>query len=176
MPTERREELRQRTVDVPETVREWSRSAVHVEFYHTPEATRSSREFSLLEIVAYVVCGVALGILACVPMVTQAPGVTFGLLVIASAQLVGAGFALWVARHRKRAAYQVVGEARGLPDYAPLFLRVLEVFGESGLALSWLHEPNPSLSGRTPLEAAKTDLGRAEVLDILGRIEHGVIS
>ena len=50
-----------------------------------------------------------------------------------------------------------------------------EVFADQEKALNWLRTPNPSLSGRTPLEAAATEEGFEEANDVLGRIEHGVL-
>jgi putative toxin-antitoxin system antitoxin component (TIGR02293 family) len=50
-----------------------------------------------------------------------------------------------------------------------------EVFANREKALHWLQSPNPSLEGKTPLEAAETDQGYQAVEDILGRIEDGVL-
>ena len=46
---------------------------------------------------------------------------------------------------------------------------------EPGESDHWLRSPNPSLEGKTPLEAAQTDQGYQEVEDVLVRIEHGVL-
>ena len=56
-----------------------------------------------------------------------------------------------------------------------VLLRALEVFGDSLRALKWMREVNPALND-TPLHAIQSDEGRREVLNILGRIEYGVIS
>lgn len=53
--------------------------------------------------------------------------------------------------------------------------RAGEVFASQEKAMHWLLSPNPSLEGRTPLEAAKSGDGYQEVEDILTRIEHGVL-
>jgi len=50
-----------------------------------------------------------------------------------------------------------------------------EVFANQAKALGWLHAPNPSLAGRTPLEAAVTDEGLQEADEVLTRIEYGVL-
>ena len=50
-----------------------------------------------------------------------------------------------------------------------------EVFANQDKALSWLQTPNPSLSGRTPLEAAATEEGFQEAEEVLTRIESGVL-
>ncbi len=57
-----------------------------------------------------------------------------------------------------------------------VLLRALEVFGDSQRALKWMREVNPALKNDTPLHAIQTNEGRREVLNILGRIEYGVIS
>jgi putative toxin-antitoxin system antitoxin component (TIGR02293 family) len=50
----------------------------------------------------------------------------------------------------------------------------VEVFGDSELASRWLKEPNPALSGATPLSLLDTEPGRDKVLSLLGQIDHGV--
>lgn len=57
-----------------------------------------------------------------------------------------------------------------------VLLRALEVFGDSGRTLKWMRETNPALNGDTPIHAIQSEQGREEVLNILGRIEYGVIS
>jgi hypothetical protein len=61
-------------------------------------------------------------------------------------------------------------------NQSSILLRALEVFGDSERALAWMREQNPALNNETPLHAIQTEEGRADVLNILGRIEHGVIS
>jgi putative toxin-antitoxin system antitoxin component (TIGR02293 family) len=56
-----------------------------------------------------------------------------------------------------------------------LSARAGEVFANQEKALHWLQAPNPSLAGRTPLEAVETEDGYQEAEDILTRIEHGVL-
>ncbi len=53
--------------------------------------------------------------------------------------------------------------------------RAGEVFANQEKALHWLQAPNPSLSGRAPLEVAVSENGYQEVDDILTRIEQGVL-
>jgi putative toxin-antitoxin system antitoxin component (TIGR02293 family) len=50
-----------------------------------------------------------------------------------------------------------------------------EVFANQEKALGWLQTPNPSLAGRTPLEAAATEEGFQEADEVLTRIEYGVL-
>jgi putative toxin-antitoxin system antitoxin component (TIGR02293 family) len=59
--------------------------------------------------------------------------------------------------------------------FISLSVRAGEVFANHAKALSWLQTPNPSLQGKTPIEAATTEQGYAEADEILMRIEHGVL-
>lgn len=56
-----------------------------------------------------------------------------------------------------------------------LSARAGEVFANHEKAMGWLQTPNPSLHGRTPIEAAKSEEGFAQVDEALARIEHGVL-
>lgn len=59
--------------------------------------------------------------------------------------------------------------ARGL-------VRAAEVFEDAGAAIDWLKSRNQALGGATPLSLLDTDAGAEDVMDLLGRIEHGVHS
>lgn len=52
--------------------------------------------------------------------------------------------------------------------------RANEVFESANAALDWLKTPNAALRGKTPLSLLDTEIGAENVLDTLGRIEHGV--
>lgn len=69
-------------------------------------------------------------------------------------------------------------QASGEPVPAPLAAIVTckaeEVFGDPATAADWLNSKNAALGGVTPLSLLSTDAGAQSVLDILGRIEHGV--
>lgn len=54
--------------------------------------------------------------------------------------------------------------------------RALEVFEDEDTARTWLKTPLIILDGKTPLEATGNRFGAELVLDLLGRIEHGVYS
>ena len=41
-------------------------------------------------------------------------------------------------------------------------------------AFEWLGHPSAALGGETPLERAKTPEGKQDVLDLIGRLEHGI--
>lgn len=51
-----------------------------------------------------------------------------------------------------------------------------EVLGSTEKAAHWLQRPNRALGGRVPLELLDTDAGTQQVVEVLGRIEHGVYS
>jgi putative toxin-antitoxin system antitoxin component (TIGR02293 family) len=66
-------------------------------------------------------------------------------------------------------------EIRPPARFISLSVRAGEVFANREKALAWLATPNPSLLGRSPIEAANTDEGFEQAEEILTRIEHGVI-
>ncbi len=49
-----------------------------------------------------------------------------------------------------------------------------ETLGGRMEAVAWLHAANRSLGGHAPLELVRTDAGAELVVDVLGRLEHGV--
>jgi putative toxin-antitoxin system antitoxin component (TIGR02293 family) len=66
-------------------------------------------------------------------------------------------------------------EIRPPARFISLSVRAGEVFANREKALAWLETPNPSLLGKTPIEAATTEEGFEQADEILTRIEHGVI-
>ncbi len=59
---------------------------------------------------------------------------------------------------------------------ARVIRRAEEVFEDLEISLDWLKSPNASLSGATPFSLLDTDIGAENVMDTLGRIEHGVFA
>lgn len=61
---------------------------------------------------------------------------------------------------------------------APLevYNRAMEVLGSQSNATGWLTRKLMPLEGKTPVDACRTREGRQQVLNILGRIEHGIFS
>lgn len=57
-----------------------------------------------------------------------------------------------------------------------VFDRAVEVLGSPARATQWLGTPNDALGGDAPRAWLNTDAGTAEVLRVLGRLEHGVFS
>jgi len=66
-------------------------------------------------------------------------------------------------------------EIRPPARFISLSVRAGEVFANREKALAWLETPNPSLLGKTPIEAANTEEGFEQADEILMRIEHGVL-
>ena len=46
--------------------------------------------------------------------------------------------------------------------------------GNRNDAIEWLKHPNPALTGETPLERAQNAVGADDVIDLIGRMEHGI--
>jgi putative toxin-antitoxin system antitoxin component (TIGR02293 family) len=76
------------------------------------------------------------------------------------------------------------GEKRLKPDesdrlyrLAVVFARAAELFeGDAAAAREWLTKPVRGLGHRVPLELARTQAGAQMVLDLIGRLDHGVFS
>lgn len=56
------------------------------------------------------------------------------------------------------------------------YQRAVEVFESEDTAHKWLKTSLPVLGNQTPLQAVSNRFGAELVLDLLGRIEHGVYS
>ena len=54
--------------------------------------------------------------------------------------------------------------------------RGVAIFGSKEKFQSWVHQSNQALGGHTPLDIMDTTIGVQLVMDILGRLEHGVYS
>ena len=65
-------------------------------------------------------------------------------------------------------------ESERILRLAQVYDMAFDVFGEQKKAESWLKKPARGLGGKIPLEYADTDLGAHEVINLLGRIDHGV--
>jgi len=78
-----------------------------------------------------------------------------------------------LARRRKEGVFTAEESAK-LLRLARVAQRAAEVFEGGDAALDWLKRPNRALGGETPLALLDTEIGGDGVLDVLGRIEHGV--
>jgi putative toxin-antitoxin system antitoxin component (TIGR02293 family) len=80
--------------------------------------------------------------------------------------------------HRRRA------EGRFSSEESDRLLRAARVVhlalglfeGNMGAARRWLLDTQPGLGGAIPLEFAATDIGAREIEQLIGRLEHGVVS
>ncbi len=57
---------------------------------------------------------------------------------------------------------------------ARVYEMAVQVFGDKHKVESWLKKPARGLGGKIPLDYADTDLGAHEVINLLGRIDHGI--
>jgi putative toxin-antitoxin system antitoxin component (TIGR02293 family) len=60
---------------------------------------------------------------------------------------------------------------------ANVYRAAVQLFeGHREHARQWLNQPAKALDGHTPFELLDTEAGADEVLDLIGRLEHGVIT
>lgn len=76
---------------------------------------------------------------------------------------------------RKQARQLQSVESDRLLRLARVAAHAIATLGSAEKAAQWLHRSNRSLGGETPLQQLDTDLGTAQVDDVLTRIEHGVV-
>lgn len=67
-------------------------------------------------------------------------------------------------------------ESDRLYRIARVAAQAFAVFNTEDKAATWLRRPNRALNGELPIHLLDTDVGARQVEDILGRIEHGVVS
>lgn len=77
---------------------------------------------------------------------------------------------------RKREGMLNSEESAKLVRLARVVERAEEVFEDLETALTWLKTPNAALFRATPLSLLDTDIGAESVMDMIGRIEHGVFA
>jgi putative toxin-antitoxin system antitoxin component (TIGR02293 family) len=78
---------------------------------------------------------------------------------------------------RKKAGRMRSDESDRLVRLARVFSRAIELYeGNVDSAQAWMMRPNRAFAGVSPFEMAKTEVGAREVENLIGRIEHGVIS
>jgi len=75
---------------------------------------------------------------------------------------------------RRRDGRLRTDESERVLRVANIYDKALEVFEDEGAVESWLKKPARGLGYRIPLEYADTGIGAQEVINLLGRIEHGV--
>jgi putative toxin-antitoxin system antitoxin component (TIGR02293 family) len=80
------------------------------------------------------------------------------------------------ARRRKSGRLSP-GESERLLRLSRVFERAAALYqGDYQGARQWLETPVPALANQRPLDLARTEPGAREVEDLIGRIEHGVVS
>ena len=77
---------------------------------------------------------------------------------------------------RKREGTLQPAESDRLFRLARITAQAAEVLGSTEKSARWLVRPNRALGGRIPLRLLDTDAGTREVEEVLGRIEHGLVS
>ena len=81
-----------------------------------------------------------------------------------------------LARRKARGRF-AQDESERLLRLGMVFEKTLELFeGDRTAAQRWLSTPAKSFGGETPLSMVQTEVGAREVEDLIGRLEHGVIS
>jgi len=79
-------------------------------------------------------------------------------------------------RRRKKPNRLEPGESDRLVRTARIVAWAIDVFGSREKAAAWLDRPNRALGGEKPLSLLDTEIGAGQIEDVLGRMEHGVIS
>jgi len=78
---------------------------------------------------------------------------------------------------RRKAGRLSAGESDRLVRIAQVFERAADLLqGDRVSAMAWFLGPCRALGGETPLTVAGTEIGTAQVDQLLGRLEHGVFS
>ena len=90
------------------------------------------------------------------------------------AQVLGVSVRALAARRRQM--FLSPYESERLLRVARAAARSEEIFGDLGEGVAWLKSPNAALDGNTPLSLLDTFVGVDCVMDMLGRIEHGVFA
>ena len=67
-------------------------------------------------------------------------------------------------------------ESDRLYRVARVAAQAVSVFGAEDKAAMWLRRPNRALNGELPIRLLDTDVGAQQIEDILGRIDHGIVS
>jgi len=77
---------------------------------------------------------------------------------------------------RRRSRRLEADESDRLYRIARVAAQAFEVFASEDKAATWLGRPNRALNGEVPIRLLDTDVGTRQVEDLLGRIEHGIVS
>ncbi|MEX2316289.1 MAG: antitoxin Xre-like helix-turn-helix domain-containing protein [Pirellulales bacterium] len=80
------------------------------------------------------------------------------------------------ARRKERGDRLKADESELLLRLARVLAAATDVLGDEVKARAWLVAENRALGGTAPIKLLDTGIGFQEVLDVMGRIEHGVHS
>lgn len=80
------------------------------------------------------------------------------------------------ARRKERAGRLAQGESERFVRLVKVLAIGRDVFGSLETAKSWMERENRALGGVSPNSLLDTDIGTQAVVDVLGRIEHGIYS
>ncbi len=80
-----------------------------------------------------------------------------------------------IARRKKERRLRA-DESDRLLRLARVSAQAAATLGTEEKAAEWLRRPNRALGGVAPLDLTDSDIGARQVEELLGRIEHGVIS
>lgn len=80
-------------------------------------------------------------------------------------------------QRRKRSGVLSVDESERLLRLSRIFQAALDLFeGDHQAAVAWLKRENRALIGRMPMQMAALEVTGEQVLQLIGRLEHGVTS
>jgi putative toxin-antitoxin system antitoxin component (TIGR02293 family) len=78
---------------------------------------------------------------------------------------------------RKTSGRLSLEESEGVLRLSRVFERATSLYdGDQNGAVQWLETPIPALDNQRPLDLAQTEPGAREVENLIGRIEHGIVS
>lgn len=77
---------------------------------------------------------------------------------------------------RKKEGHLKLDESERLLRLTRLYRRAAEVLGGPQEARVWMQEPNFALGDSTPLRFADTEPGARRLEQLLGQIEHGIVT
>jgi putative toxin-antitoxin system antitoxin component (TIGR02293 family) len=80
-----------------------------------------------------------------------------------------------VARRRHEGRLDAI-ESEKIARLARVLARAEEVLGSGEKARRWAHRPNRALGGASPLSLLDADIGAELAFEVLGRIDHGIVS
>lgn len=108
------------------------------------------------------------------PSTLDSLGLNVGVTNAELAQVLGISVRALAARRRR--LLLLPNESERLFHLARAVARSYEVFGDLGEGIVWLKSPNAAQDGTSPWSLLDTYVGFECIMDMLGRIEHGVFA